>query len=378
MSRWSKCPGSVRLSKGMPNKSSVFAEEGSDAHALAAECLRYAEDPVEYVGYDLEADGRKFTVTQEMAESVAVYTWAVWELEYHEWQCKIEHRFDLSKVHPGCFGTADCVIWQPDTATLHVFDLKYGAGIPVEVKGNPQLQYYGLGALLSCGYPAKTVKLTIVQPRCHHPDGPVRSWEIDAIDLLDFRADLKAYAVATQDPAAPIVPGDHCRFCPAKPMCPALRNKAQAVAKLEFSPVLSYDPEQLRLTLDSVPVMEAWIKGVREFAYSEAEAGRTPPGYKLVAKRATRKWRSEGEVIEILQTAYPDDGIFEPRELKSPAQLEKTIGKANLAKLLERNEAGHLITSESSGHALAPESDPRPPVKLAARDEFTSVEHVKG
>lgn len=33
--RWMTCPGSVVLSEGMPEKTSAFAEEGTQAHALA-------------------------------------------------------------------------------------------------------------------------------------------------------------------------------------------------------------------------------------------------------------------------------------------------------------------------------------------------------
>ena len=36
MYRWATCPGSVRLSKGIPNRSSKYAQEGTDAHEWAA------------------------------------------------------------------------------------------------------------------------------------------------------------------------------------------------------------------------------------------------------------------------------------------------------------------------------------------------------
>lgn len=364
MYRWSACPGSVRLCEGVESKSSKYAEEGSDAHALAAYCLRRFHNPGFHIGKWLDSDGRHFFITQEMADAVQVYVDAVREAAPEGTPLQVEQRFDLSEVHDGCFGTADAVVWRDAEKRLTVFDYKHGAGLPVTVENNPQLQYYGLGALLASGYPARTVRLVIVQPRCDHPDGPVRSWEIDAIDLLDFRADLKAYAAATEKPGAPLVPGDHCRFCPAAPLCPALAAKAQDVAKLDFGPALSYDPQKLTLALDSLPVLEGWIKNVREFAYAEAEAGRMPPGYKLVAKRAMRKWRDEGEVIDALQTVYSDEDLFEPRKLRSPAQMEKVVPKDTLAP---------FITAESSGHALVPESDKRPAVRLDAKEEFAAI-----
>lgn len=369
MHRWAACPGSVRLSAGIENTSSSYAEEGSDAHALGALCLRKNDAPGFHIGKTIKEDGRDFTVTEDMAEAVHVYVDYVAETFERGDKMHIEHKFDLSRVHPGCFGTGDCVIWKPKQQLLIVIDYKHGAGVPVEVVKagdvNKQLQYYGLGALVQLGYPAKRVRLVVVQPRCEHPDGPVRSYEMDAIDLLDFRADLIAAAKATEAPDAPLVPGSHCRFCPAAALCPALVKMAQDVAKLEFAPSLSYDPAQLKLALDSREPLKAWLKSLDEFAYAEAEAGRTPPGYKLAAKRAARKWRSEGDVIDTLQDLGVKPEVFNaPPALKSPAQLEKVIDKAVLAP---------FIVSESSGHVLVPETDKRPTVTKDAKSDFTVV-----
>lgn len=372
MSRWSKCPGSVReAAKAPPGKSSSYAEEGSDAHALAARCLRKVANPGSFIGKTITEDGRTFLVDQEMADAVQVYVDAIDAVTdiTHATEMKVEKRFDLSAVHAGCFGTADAVVWDAANKTLHVFDYKHGAGIPVEVRGNPQLMYYGLGALLASGYPARKVVLTIVQPRCDHPDGPVRSDELDAIDLLDFKTDLKSYAVATEAPDAPLVPGDHCRFCPAAALCPALVRKNQEVARLEFGPTLSYDPAKLKLALDSRETLKAWLKALDEFAYAEAEAGRTPTGYKLVAKRANRKWRDEGELAVYLQGAYTASvmrEVYEPATLKSPAQMEKVPGILN-------GTLDKYAIAESSGHVLVPDSDKRPAVRALARDEFAAL-----
>lgn len=369
MYRWSACPGSVREAEKAPAKtSSRYAEEGSDAHALAAQCLKLKCAPGKYLGKLIVAEGRQFTATKEITSAVQVYLDAVDDAigEHHETAVvMVEQRFDLSEVHPGCFGTADTVIWLPATKMLVVMDYKHGAGVPVKVEGNPQLQYYGLGALLASGYPADTIRLVVVQPRCEIDGEAVRHWDIDTIDLLDFKADLVRYAKATEQPDAPLVPGDHCRFCPAAATCDALAGRAQAVAKLEFKPTQTYDPEKLKLALDSREPLKAWLKALDEFAYAEAEAGRTPVGYKLVAKRASRKWRDEGDLIETLQDmGVADDVIFEPRSAKSPAQLEKAVGKDVVAQ--------HAI-AESSGHVLVPEGDKRPAIKLDAKSEFVAV-----
>jgi len=387
MYRWSACPGSVRLSQGVAKTTSAYAEEGSDAHALAAECLAKRTDPRKYVGLEVSLDGRTFKVDREMADAVDTYVRHIWADFEAEDQDFIEQRFDLSAVHPGCFGTADHVRWRASKGLLIVRDYKHGAGVPVNVVENSQLKYYALGALLALNLPAKTVRMEICQPRCEHADGPIRHYDIDAIDLLDFKTDLKAFAVATEAPDAPLVPGNHCRFCPAAALCPGLKDRAQQMAKLEFTKGQPYDPAELQKALESREPLKAWIKALDEFAYAEAEAGRGASfGHKLVAKRAIRSYASEGDVIEALQArAIPDDTIFEPRSLRSPAQLEKDLGKTFFPKLeaelteKRRELLGddappvRLIISESSGSTLVPLDDKRPAITKSAKEDFAAI-----
>lgn len=364
MERWSACPGSVRLSRGIENRTTSYAAEGTVAHGLAQLALDPGIPPETYLGKTRSADGFDFEVTQEMVDAVNVFT-ETDPLEDGD-TGYVEHKFDLSHVYDGLYGTADRVVWKPKTALLIVRDFKYGAGVPVDVKDNPQLRYYALGALIDLGLPAKRVRMEVVQPRCPHPDGPIRAEEIDAIELMDFATDLIDYAKATEDENAPLHPGEHCRWCVAAGICPALKARANAFAAQAFGSDAAYDPDDLAAALAEIPILEARIKGVREFAYAEASAGKTIPGWKLVAKRANRKWRDEAVAI----TALTKLGLGEPEiygvpKLVSPATIEKTLGKKN-SKVLEE-----LTVKESSGNTLAVESDPRPAVvRQSAEDAF--------
>lgn len=342
------CPGSVVLSEGMPEKSSAFAEEGTFAHGLAENLL---------LGNAAKGD-------IEMVDNVMVYVDHVQSLggEVH-----VEQRV---KVNDAVYGTADAVVWQADLRALHIIDLKYGAGVPVEVHGNLQLKIYALATLLTFGYPAQTVTATIVQPRCPHSDGPVRSVTYDVVDLLDFHADLlDAIAKVEKSRAAPqfaLVPSEKgCRWCLAAPKCPALKAMAQNTAKQVFAPGLPYDPKALAETLDFLPILEGWIKNTREFAYSEAEKGVEVPNWKLVEKRATRKWRDETAVVKDVRLLGLE--LYEAPALKSPAAIEKLLPKDKRALLDE------LTVKESSGHTLVHESDKRPAVKLDAASAFSNV-----
>ncbi len=361
--RWRACPGSVRLSEGIPSRTSSYAEEGTQAHEVGAHVLTSGAWPMG-IGEEMRAAISVYIDTvQEDIRSVIGKTTA---------EVLVEHRFDLSSIHRGMYGTADCVVYYPDTYHLAVYDYKHGAGIPVEVhdngEPNEQLTFYGLGAIRSIERPVHTVEIVIVQPRCPHPDGEVRRFKFSAIELLDFASDLKEAALRTEDPNAPLVSGSHCKFCPAAGVCPEVHKNALAIAKEEFSPALSYDVDKLAHTLNWLPVLEDWIKNVREFAYGEALHGRTPPGWKLVAKRATRKWRDPDKVGEVIheRTKLPNRLIYET-DVKSPTQIEKLLDKSKKS-LLE-----DLIVAESSGYTLAPETDKRESIKLTAKNEFTDI-----
>ena len=367
MYRWSKCPGSVRECSKVPNRESSYAAEGTAAHDLAAKILKRSLGTGDYAP------------SEDVAEAVQVYVDYVRSLVLKADTLLIEQGFHLKELHPDLYGTADAVVWKPAEKHLHVIDYKHGAGVLVDVNGNPQLRYYALGALLSSGFPATKVTTTIVQPRCPHPDGAIRSETFDAFDLLDWAADLVDAVKRTEDPNAPLNSGDHCRFCPATAVCPAVHERATALAQLEFSPsaavpcgtqAVPYDAARLKQALDARPMLRAWLTALDEFAYAEAMAGRLPAevGYKLVEKRANRKWIDEElAAVALRKGGLKDEQIFETPAIKSSAQVEKLVGKKGFKEI----EADY-VTKESSGFTLVPVDDPRQPVRiLDAAAEFT-------
>ena len=200
----------------------------------------------------------------------------------------------------------------------------------------------------------------------------MRSVEYSAVDLLDFHADLldavERVGKACEDFQADfdLKPSEKgCRWCLAAPKCPALKAKAQEVAKQVFAPGLPYDPKVLADTLDFLPILEGWIKNTREFAYEEAERGREIPDWKLVEKRATRKWRDEAAAAEALSVYLAQENIYE-QKLVTPAAAEKHLPKDL------RNVIEDLCVKESSGHTLVHTSDKRPAVKLDAASAFAN------
>lgn len=375
-SRWMACPGSIRLSREVPvPTTTAFAQEGTQAHAVAELCLAKNVAPDFFVGMEIEGA----IVSEEMAEHVRVYvdhcrSWMTVADEV--W---VERKFNLGALNPPgpMFGTADFVAYVASTKTLVITDLKYGQGVVVEAVGNPQLRYYALGAALSLAprscYPIEQVVMQIVQPRALHPDGVIRQEVISYSDLIEFGAELMAAAKHALGPDAPLVPGEkQCRFCPASGACPAQRDYAQQLAQIEFSvaPAAVPTPDtlssaQLAQMMPTLDVVEDYIRAVRAQIAARLDAGDDVPGFKLVQKRPVRRWTEQDDIVDMLEgEGYEHTEIYN-LALKSPAQIEKLLGKKEFAQKL-----GGYVEKVSSGTKMVPASDPSPAVVVTRGEEF--------
>ena len=271
------------------------------------------------------------------------------------------------------FGTNDALIYDEGSGVLEVIDLKGGQGKAVDAEENPQLMYYALGALLA--HPAwgvTEVKLTIVQPRAVHRDGPIRSWSTTPFDLQMWAEKLKELAEATENPNAPLVAGPWCKFCPIEGTCPA--NKAQAIkaAMADFAAHPSdLSVAELASILTEASRIEDWIRAVRKYAFDRLNSGQPVDGFKLVAKRPRRVWAApEFDIVAtVMGLISVDENKLYKRELLSPTQMEKLVPKHLRADLAE------LVDKRSSGITVAPIHDKRAAVEPGtAQDDFEQVE----
>lgn len=367
--RYSKCPGSVRLSKGMPEQSSLYAAEGTKAHELAAEALKLGSCNTELF------EG----IEQEMKDGIRLYVetvLAAWQVDIGrnmDRRLLVEHSFDLTSLHPDLYGTADAVVYSPSEELLLVYDFKYGKGVGVDVENNGQLMFYALGALLTTKFRPKFVEMVIVQPRFEHKDGFIRQWRVPVLDFLDFSEELVQAATATTKSDAPLKSGDHCRWCPAAGICPQIFAEAQDLAKYEFNVIpggKTYPTAKLEMSLKFIPILEGWIRSVRDFAYSEANNGRVPKGWKLVPKKGRRVWTStEKEMDKALWKNFNlgDDDIYQ-KKLKSVTQIEKLIPKE------DRKFFNEIYTAKvSSGSTLVPSTDARSAIATDPKSEFKKI-----
>ncbi|MCP4744413.1 MAG: DUF2800 domain-containing protein [Actinomycetales bacterium] len=387
--RWLNCPGSAAAIAALPPQDSwnVYAAEGTFAHEIAERAIL---EGIRNDCFSETAFQKVAGVASECGQFEADLTMLEHLEEYVDFCINCA---DLGSVHwveaavtavpKRVYGTADFMAVVG--SVLEVADLKYGAGIPVSPVGNTQARIYALGALrrvmatsVELFNQIDTVHIRIFQPR-NGAGGGVE--KISVAKLMDWRDEvLLPGAEAAGEPDAPRAAGDHCRFCDVKATCPAMRDAALETAKGVFTDVDELDvdpggavpdpgalsPAKLGKALAAAPLVEAWIKGLREHAYGLANAGTPVPGFKLVRKVGNRKWSDAARAEAMLCKMLPEGAsCHAPPKLLSPAQAEKQLcilGKASVAELTVKPDAGT---------ALVPESDKRP--AFSPGDVFPSL-----
>lgn len=355
--RWLECPGSLTL-PAVPDISSPYADEGTVAHALAHSCWMLGVPADTFVGQPRSVGGNTVVITEEMADAVEIYLDVI---HGREGKVQIENRL----VHQSLEdfgGTVDCLVIGDE---VEVIDFKYGVGVAVEAEENVQLGCYGLLAWDELGR-TSDVRLTVVQPRATHPEGPVRSWVASAQWLKELMAKVHAVALGSSEE---FNAGDHCRWCPAKINCPTLHDLTMQRAKEEFSPE-GMTAERASELLGLRKAISAYLADVEQWVHGRLDKGLPVPGYKLVNTYGNRRYCISEEEVErrCKNRKFGKKQIYESR-LLSPAQLEKVVGKELVTSMVERPH---------SGTTVVPESDKRPAVtRQSAAEEFAQESFVE-
>ncbi len=359
--QWLECSASVRMEERFEEQiQSEAAAEGTVAHALAEHHLTKM------------LQGKKATTPKAiredplykpaMEEHVATYCDVVMETRTGMQAngnpaVYLEQYLDLSEWIPEGFGTADCVLIGD--GTIHVFDFKYGKGVPVAAEENPQLKLYALGCLaeFGCLYDIKEAVLHIVQPRLDS----ITEWPVSR-EVLEKWGEfvVKPIAQKAYDGKGEFKPGeDQCRWCRAKNRCRAYNEYLLTVCQIRFDDLeIERKPDELsdKEIADILRMgdeIKRWVGSVNDYALDQALNHDVHfPGYKLVEGRSNRKITDEPVVITILD----DHGFTTDKtcRLKGITDLEDLVGKKNLQELI-----GDHIVKPQGKPVLVPESDKR-------------------
>ena len=295
------------------------------AHSLAEVKLRHHFGQIDYEEYEREIEIIKATpyFNEDFEENVDNYVLYVRSQVGDGDTPLFEQRVDFSDWVPDGFGTADVVILSKHS--IRVIDLKFGKGVPVHAKDNPQLRLYALGAYSKFkeDYPdIKEVSYTIHQPRLDSisSDGTSIAKLVDWANYFVKPKAKKAWS-GTGD----FLPGEWCQFCRAKAQCRARSDFNNEIAKLEFREPALLSDDEFSMVLSKASQLRTWTNDVEEYALTRAvEQNIIPSGYKLGTTVTHRKITDQTLAATVLvEKGMSEEQLWEPKKLKSLATLEK-------------------------------------------------------
>ena len=357
--RWLSCPGSARLEDKFEDEPSVYAAEGTLAHEIAElKIIKHFTTylrPIEFKKRINELKKNELYST-EMDRYTNEYRDYINDI-YLSFESKpfflAEQKVDFSSYVPEGFGTVDCTL--VGDKVIHIFDLKYGKGVPVTAEKNPQGMLYALGTYLeqSAIDEIEKIVIHIIQPRIKNTS----SFEISSEDLLEWAESIKGIAQKAYEGSNEFHVGEHCGFCKANGNC---RKQAEKYMNIEvIDPALLTD-EEIGEGLAKVKELSKWAKKFEDYALVRAQNGGNVKGWKLVAGRGgNRTFTDKAVAAQLLEEVGLDREEIYKTELISVTAAEKLLGEETLYKI-----AGNYIQKPEGKPTLATLDDKRPALEL--------------
>lgn len=325
--RWMECPGSNALLDKLGFVADTdepdWQREGTAAHDMIARCMTddpsMPDEPWEWIGETME-NGE--VVTDAMAISAQVMLDVCRPLTAGADQVWVEQRI-TSSISKYYYGTVDFAALHG--TYLQVRDYKNGAGVVVEVEWNPQFLYYAWG-IAESRPDIEVIQIGVVQPNAYHPDGPVRTWMLTRDQLRKWVENTLKPAMDLAMVSHDLKPGEWCRFCPAKLICPMLTGLFRTAATIDTEALGGMTDEALDRDYALIEAVQMRLRAIKDEVFRRLQHGREFAEAKLVGKQADRVFRGGAE--EALVAKLGAANLYTKPKLKSPAELEKLNAEA--------------------------------------------------
>lgn len=356
--KWLYCPPTLWMEEGIPNFTSEYAQEGTDAHRLAELKIDLATKKITKRKYSAEVK-KLATRSKFYGQAMEEYTQDHADLLMEDFnslqdaELFTEQRVDYGRWAPGGWGTSDAIIVNDEV--LSIWDLKYGKGIKVRADHNIQLMLYALGAYYEFGmlYDFDTIRLTINQPRL----GSLNTFEMGLDELLDWGEKVVKPAADEALNGEGDFNFDNPEtwtFYRAAGFDRHLAEKNLEIRKYKFKEANTLTNKEIADILDQAPRIKKWLDKVEAYALTQMlDKDEEIPGYKVVAGRSRRVIRDQVAAAQVLTEAGFED-IYTTPELKNITALEKKIGKKKFSDLL-----GDLLYKPEGKPTVVEESDRR-------------------
>lgn len=390
--RWMECDASMAEELAYVRVgSSAFADEGTAAHTLLADCLLQNRDAALDIGRVIpvvtlddngnEIERREFTVDEEMASNIQTVIDSVRVRVNAGWTLLVEQRVDFSGFIgiADQFGTADIILISPDGTHVSVEDLKYGKGHKVYPDGNHQMLTYAVGVLETFDGllgDFQTFDMRVHQPRLGFEGVTETSLSRDQIlthaDKMKAAAFRNAVYIARKVDGKPIDkkaynPGPkQCLWCKHKANCEAYEKMVVDEIRQDFRDLDAEQkkldvivegiqmpkPDRLGVSFAMLDMVEEWCRAVRAECERQVFAGMEVIGVdglplKLIeGRKGDRKWKDEEMAESMLVGTLPREQAYTKPKIISPAQAAKILDKKKTAATWEQFQA---IIEQSPG-----------------------------
>jgi hypothetical protein len=338
---WFNCPGSIKATKHVRQDDNEAALVGTAVHKLIEACLRHNINADNYLGATFKITGRTkrgkefvldVEITREEVDCANTAIQFVRPFAVVE-PLEVERRVDGRPFGLDTFGTVDiggCA--DNHGGVLFVADYKHGF-LDVPVEGNHQAYIYALLRLLEWrrqGREFEHVYMAIIQPRSIAVGPRVKTLMVPTAHVWGFEPILRAAIARTYEENAPLVYGEHCRYCPGLGLCAASSGALDGLAAQLVTDPAALSTDQLGALWQNKKLVEQIFKRAEKELMNRMLAGQSSAGLKLVTGTKHRKWRDEGAVRRELVAKIGPDALKPP----TPAQVEDLgdIGKDIVAR----------------------------------------------
>lgn len=354
--RWRRCALSVSLEAAYPDTSDKASAAEGTACAWALERTVTATPPAEG-----ERAPNGVAITREMLEAIELVLESVEAKLGPRWREMVisERRVAIPRVHlTECSGKPDLYAWallSNGRRVLFVWDLKFGRTL-VEVFENEQMAAYASGIMSAepnLNDMETVLDLTIVQPRAHHRDGPVRTWRCAGSDiraLVNILAMQGEKALAPNPPARPTPEG--CRDCSGRHVCQALQREGYVAADVaDASTPVEMTPQALgleqRALTRALALLEARVKGNAAQIEATIRGGTAVPGWALSQGAEGRlEWTVPAAQAALLGDMVQID-IRAPADVITPTQaIAKGVPQAVVLTMAKRKPGARKLEQD--------------------------------
>lgn len=353
-----KCPGALRMYAYAPEEiEGDAAKLGTCKHEASEFAIKTGVNAYDLVGMTFN----DIEFTDSMAADIQLYISEHKRLItlYPDAVVLVEVKVTMSSVNNEIFGYVDLALFIPSQRKLILGDYKSGYGI-VE-SSTIQLKHYTVSLLdtYQLWQHVDTIDVFICQPNGDHIDGAIRWSNYTIHDAVNFQKEFQQIYYGAISPDAPLVAGDHCRYCKAGPIC---RKRIYRTLDLLFpdAPAEVMADGEIMEIFKELPAIKTQIDRIEQLAQTKAAAGVRLDGYKLVRKIARHVCDDEDALVkEIME--HPASNVKDRTTLFNMRLKGKTALK-EMPGVPKSVVNKHFHAPENVGTELVRDTDPRPAV----------------